>query len=210
MGKLFNINSPMMQMLSKLFNWIFLNLLVVLFSLPVITIGASTTAMYYCIAKQQAGEDKLVRDFWHGFKTSFWKATGMWLIVLVIGWILGISIITCYTFPSPGFRVIGIIVACVIVLFLMVVSWAFILMARFENTIGEHLRNAFICTLTFFFRSLFIAFINALPVLIISMLGFGNMIYLVAIWYAMAGNYIYWLLRKPIKHLEDSSIANHG
>ena len=219
MSKLFNINSPMMQMMSKLFNWIVLNLLVVIFSLPVITIGASTTAMYYCVGKQQRGEDKLLRDFWKGFKTNFWKATGLWLIIVAIGWILGISFWVCLGdnlnsklnvgITGPGFDAIGIVVCIVIALFIMVASWSFVLMSRFENTIGEHLRNAYICVLTHFLRSLLIAFVNVLPILIILITGMGNIIYLVAIWYAMAGNYIYWLLRKPMKHLEESSMENH-
>ena len=205
MASIFNLNSPIMRMLSNLWDWIVLNLLTVLFSLPIVTIGAATTAMYYCVGKQRRGEDKVARDFWHAFKQNFWKSTAMWLIFVLIGWILGISLISCFTFPSPGFKMIGYIDIGVITLFLMVTSWSFALLSRFENTVMETIRNAFICVLSNFWRSLMMAIVNALPALLFFLLGPQIVIYLAAIWYAMAANYNMWLIRKPFKHLEESS-----
>ena len=210
MNKLFDLNSPMMRMLSGLCDWILLNLLTVVFSLPIITAGAATTAMYYCVGKQRRGEEKVFRDFWHAFKTNFWQATGMWLLFLVLIWILGISIITCFTFTSPGFTVIGYIAIAVAVLVLMVFSWSFALLSRFENTVIETIRNGFICVLSNFFRSLMMALVNALPLLLFLILGPQIVIYLVTIWYAMAASYNMWLIRKPFKHLEESSAENYG
>ena len=210
MASVFNLNSPLMRMLSNLWDWIVLNILTVVFSLPIITIGASTTAMYYCVGKQRRGEDSILKDFWHAFKSNFWSSTGLWVICLVVGYILGVSIITCFTFISPGFKVLGYINIGVAVLFLMVASWSFALLSRFENTVFETLRNAFICVLSNFWRSLMMAIVNALPTLLFFWMGPQIVIYLAVIWYAMAANYNMWLIRKPFKHLEESSEANYG
>ncbi len=210
MASIFNINSPMMRMLSNLWDWIVLNLLTVLFSLPIITVGAATTAMYYCVGKQRRGEDSVVKDFWHSFKANFWPATGMWLIFVVAVWILGMSIFSCIQNPSPGFKVIGCISGCVTLLFVAVASWSFALLSRFENTIRETITNAIICVLTNFWRSLMIALVNLLPLLLFFLLGPQIVIYLATIWYAMAANYNMWLIRKPFKHLEESSEYHHA
>ncbi len=210
MASIFNINSPMMRMLSNLWDWIVLNLLTVLFSLPVVTIGAATTAMYYCVGKQRRGEDSVLKDFWHSFKANFWQSTAMWLIFVVVGWILGISIVASFTFQSPGFKVIGCIAIGVAVLVVAVGSWAFALMSRFENTVRETITNAFICVLSNFFRSLMMVFVNILPLALFLLLGPQIVIYLAAIWYALAANYNMWLIRKPFKHLEESSEYYNG
>lgn len=210
MRKFFDLNSPMMRMLSNLCDWILLNILTVVFSLPIITVGAATTAMYYCVGKQRRGEDNVFRDFWHGFKSNFWQSTGLWLLILVVTYVLGVSITTCFTFDVPGFKMIGYIVIAVAVVMAMIASWAFPLLSRFENTVMETIRNAFICVLTNFFRSLLMVIVLALPTVMLIWSGPQIVIYLVVIWYALAANFNMWLIRKPFKHLEDSSAENYG
>ena len=213
MASIFNINSPMMRMLSGLWDWIFLNLLTVLFSLPIVTIGAATTAMYYCVGKQRRGEDRLFRDFWFAFKTNFKQATIIWLIFAAIVYILVCSIYASFLLfkaGQTGFMFIGCITILVALLFVMTASWAFPLLARFENTVMETIRNAFICVLSHFFRSLMMAIVNLLPALLMFLIGPQITIYLVAIWFSLAANYNMWLIRKPFKHLEESSEKNYS
>ena len=47
MNRLFNIDNPVMQFLSKMFDLIVLNLIFILSCIPIITIGASISALYY-------------------------------------------------------------------------------------------------------------------------------------------------------------------
>ena len=47
MGKFFNLDSPLMSGLSKLADLIWLNILAFICSIPIITIGASMTALNY-------------------------------------------------------------------------------------------------------------------------------------------------------------------
>ena len=47
MNKFFSLDSPIMVFMSKIADLIFLNILAIVFSIPIITIGASWTAMYY-------------------------------------------------------------------------------------------------------------------------------------------------------------------
>lgn len=51
MGRFFDLDSPLMSALNKLADLIILNILVIICSLPVFTIGASMTALHYVVLK---------------------------------------------------------------------------------------------------------------------------------------------------------------
>lgn len=79
------LNTPVLQSISKFSNFVILNLLFIVFSLPVIIIfGASKTAMYrVLIARAKGGESPLFPMFWHTFRASFLRAMIRELIFLV-------------------------------------------------------------------------------------------------------------------------------
>lgn len=89
MGGIFSIDSPLMQGLSKILDCIFLSILWVVFSLPLITFGASTSALYYTANKTIRNSRGYVwQQFWRGFKSSFKQSTILWLIFLLIMFLL--------------------------------------------------------------------------------------------------------------------------
>ena len=63
MGKLFNLDSPVMQGLSKVADLIVLNLMTVLCSLPVITAGAARAALYDAVTRMLQDEGRLYSSF---------------------------------------------------------------------------------------------------------------------------------------------------
>jgi uncharacterized membrane protein YesL len=78
--------------LEKIFDGITLNLLWLLFCVPVITIGASTTAFYYTgvkVLRRERGHP--AAEFWRSFRLNFVKGTQLWLIFAVLLLILGIN-----------------------------------------------------------------------------------------------------------------------
>ena len=84
----FDPNGKMMDLLWKPVHIMFLNLLWVLFSLPIVTIGASTTALYSVFIKMRNNkEGKLLRDFWDAFKGNFRQATIIWLMILLAAFV---------------------------------------------------------------------------------------------------------------------------
>lgn len=69
MKKYLNINNPIMRGLSRVADCLFLSVLWLVFSLPVITIGASSTALYTTVYRYiRRGEGYLWRTFWEAFK----------------------------------------------------------------------------------------------------------------------------------------------
>lgn len=77
------------QFFVKFFNSCYLNLLWLVCSLPVFTIGASTTALYYATLRFARGEDATAaRMFFRSFRQNFKQATVLWLILLGVGLLL--------------------------------------------------------------------------------------------------------------------------
>ena len=69
MGKLFNIDSPVMRFLGKVADLMILNLVTLLCCIPVVTIGASLTAMHYVLLKMVRNEESyIVRSIFKSFK----------------------------------------------------------------------------------------------------------------------------------------------
>lgn len=85
MGRLFSLDNPVMTFLSKLFDVMCLSLLWLIFCLPVVTIGASTTALYYTSVKSiRRDRGYIVREFWHCFKTNFLQSTILWIAMVFL------------------------------------------------------------------------------------------------------------------------------
>ena len=67
----FSINSPVIQFLAKVGDLIILNILTLILSLPIVTIGAATTALHYAVDKVFTDEGTLLKNYFHAFKIKF-------------------------------------------------------------------------------------------------------------------------------------------
>ena len=93
MGKWFGLDSKFYKYGTLLADLIILTILWLICSIPVITIGASTTALYYVTTRQLSNREGYVsRDFFRSFKQNFLEATAMTLILGVIAVVLFINI----------------------------------------------------------------------------------------------------------------------
>ncbi|MFT8322010.1 MAG: YesL family protein, partial [Bacillus sp. (in: firmicutes)] len=89
MSPLLSLNNPVIRILSRIVDLILLNCLFILFSLPIITIGASVTALYSVTIKITKSEDSHIwKNFITSFRKNFKQSTIIWLMALVLGCIL--------------------------------------------------------------------------------------------------------------------------
>lgn len=146
--KIFNNDSPLMNFLSTVADLLWLNVLTIVTSIPIITIGASFTALNYMCIKIVRGEEVYItKGFFKSFKENFRQSTVIWLIFLVVLGITGMDIflfIKGDTNMPKFFQVIIIIEAILVTNMLMAV---FLIQSRFENTIKKTLKNAFIISI---------------------------------------------------------------
>lgn len=85
MGRFFNIDSPIMSGLNKLADLIWLNILAFFCCIPIVTVGASITALNYVALKMVRDEEGYVtKEYFKSFKQNFKQATIIWLIMLLV------------------------------------------------------------------------------------------------------------------------------
>lgn len=86
---IFNYDNPVWRFVGKLGDLILLNILWIICSIPIFTIGASTTAVYYVTLKLVRDDDGYtIKSFFRSFKENFKQATALWLMFLVTGLVL--------------------------------------------------------------------------------------------------------------------------
>ena len=132
--KIIDPNSPMIQALGKLSDIILCNILFVIFSAPIFTIGASLAALYSCMQKLAVDmeDDLVIRDFWKAFKINFKQATAIWLLCMVAAGILtAFYFVTSAMIDTLG-RGYLIPYFVVVALFLCAYQYVFPMQARYR------------------------------------------------------------------------------
>lgn len=162
-------DTPAGNFLKCAFNLVILNLLWVIFSIPIITMGPATTALYSSISALTRGEEQMTRTFLKGFKRNFKQSFLLWLITLIIGFLLywGLYITSFWDQARTAAMIIQSI-PCL--LYLMIISYAYPLLAEFETTIPKLLENSILLSIGHFPRSIAIVVITLLPVLALYLL----------------------------------------
>lgn len=145
MKSLFDPDSPVMQALARVADLMLLNVLFLIFCLPVVTIGTSSTALYRVLLNMEKGDDAyLLRQFWQAFRSNF-RQTLLLLLILLIPLVLVFyyfTIILSGIFADYPSRSLPFLVPVLLVCFIWTFVWP--LQAQFENTPGRTLRNAFV------------------------------------------------------------------
>lgn len=147
MSGLFNLDNPVWRFMGKLADLMILHLLWIICSIPIFTIGASTTAVYYVTLKLVRDEEGYtVKSFFKSFKENFKQSTIIWLMILVLGIILGVDLRLYINAMGSGGniqRIMAILFFSLAVLFIMTLMYVFPLQAKFYNPIKRTLINAF-------------------------------------------------------------------
>ncbi len=166
--KLFGIDSPLIKGLGKMADLMALNLLALLCCLPIVTIGASLTSLYYMTLKVVRDEEiYIVKNFFKAFKQNFVKSTIVWLIQIVVMVIL-ISDYYMFFFNETSkfpaiFQVVVLIVTVVAAITFMFV---YPLMSKFDNSLKNNFRNAFLLGITQFPKIIVMYILWAVPVVV--------------------------------------------
>ena len=129
------------KVLNRIADLVGLNLLAILFCIPIVTIGASITAVYGCIFRiQEKKEGYLIKDFWKLFKASFRSSTIIYLVgVLVIAMLY----LDYHIFAADGtMNALQILVIAAGIIVAEIFTYAFPMESYFENTVKATVRNA--------------------------------------------------------------------
>lgn len=163
--KLFNIDSPIMRALIHLTDLVILNILWIICSLPIITIGASTTALYGFFLNADT-ESSVVKRFMKLFRSNLKKSTLLWLIEAPMLLILMVNIWFYYNNVGGDFSIARILLLIPTVVIGAGIQYLFPLQAHFENSVKQTFKNSFLISAAHFPISLLILVIQISPVIL--------------------------------------------
>lgn len=164
--KFFSVDGALYKFLTRLWDMIKLNLMWLLFSLPVVTVGAATVAAYSVTLKMvDEHEGYVARQFVKAFKENWRQGIPMGLLALFCSYVvyLDFELQRVMEGDSTMFLIFGIIAAFV---FGMSFIYAFPLSARYENTLIGTLKNSVNIATRYFLRTLLLAAVLAAEVII--------------------------------------------
>lgn len=141
--KFLSIDSPLMQMMSKVADLMIINLLTVVCMIPVITAGAALTAMHYQVLKVVRDEEcYVVKGYFKAFRENFKQSTAIWLIMLVVSLIL---VGDFYIINNSGIEfhfIFRAIMGAVAIFTAFTFLYVFPVQAKFVNPVFRTIKNA--------------------------------------------------------------------
>ncbi|MDF2521422.1 MAG: hypothetical protein K0R84_2050 [Clostridia bacterium] len=148
MSGIFDIEVRFFRFVIKLMNLVLLNVLWVIFSIPIITMGAATSAVYYVTLKMAADEEGyILKSFLKAFKENLRQGIAVEAIFLICGIII-IADIRFFLLSSSMFAyAFAAIFAIGMVVYVFMLIFAFPLMAKFNNSTVGTVRNSVIMSL---------------------------------------------------------------
>ena len=207
MRNLLSPEGPLMSLLTKIAYSAYLNVLWFICCLPIVTAGASTTALYTVMLKRVKNEEGYIaKGFLKAFKENFKQSTIMWIIFLLI------SIVFVVDFASIKLmsdKIGGILQILFLFMGALLAAWmvyAFALQARFVNTVKNTLKNAMILVFAKLPFTVLIVLLTVGPVLV-TFLTVRTLVIGVMVWFFAGVSLVAWLnsylLRFVFKKLEE-------
>lgn len=185
-------DSPVMRFCGWVGDLFVLSLLWVVTSLPLITVGASSTAAYYVILKKVRREPvPLLRGFFHSFAQNFRQATVLWIIYAALaadvyillryacGGALSLSAISANLWLS-----FAAVAFCLLWVFSFV--YAFPMLSLLDMRLSECVRNALMLSFRYFFNTLVILITAVALILLLNQFYWLSAIVIGVIFYVQA------------------------
>lgn len=183
MGNIFGQGGMLYRFLTKTTDLIILNMIFLFTCIPVITIGASCTALYSLTLKMCKNEESyIVRSYFRYFKENLKKGTLAWGICAAVILIFYVDF-SILPGADPQIRIVlGTAVLAAALLWMMIMSYVFPLMAKFENTLSNTFKNALIISMTRILYTIPVTAVNLVFVFVIfcggSLMVYGIPVYL--------------------------------
>lgn len=170
MNNLLNPEGPVMQFITKIAYSAYLNILWFICCIPIFTIGASTTALFYVTLKMAKNEEgNITKAFFRSFRENFKQGTIIWLILLAVGVVLGFDGYTLYhmRFTNAFWTILTAIFIVAVVAYAIILMYIFPLLARFQNTTIAMFINSIMIGMRFLLCTAIMAVIYFIMILVV-------------------------------------------
>lgn len=168
MKKLFSYNSPVIKWINHMGKIAILNMLWLLCCIPIVTIGASTAAMYRIAMDlaQKRDDVSVFGDFFRAFRSNFKHGTLVWLILLLPTALVMLNLLMLIT-GGLGYTMSTYIVCLIPVPpLLFIYAYVFAYVATFEDKPMRTIINSAILSISNFLKTLLMVVLNLLPFIV--------------------------------------------
>lgn len=139
----FSFDSPLVDYLNTMFAFIVLNLVFLICCIPVFTIGPALAALYHVTLKEAKKEyGYIIRTYFRHFVKYFKQGFCMSLCLALPLLVVVFSIFFWYAMESVAAMAATAFLAVIAVLIYAVITYAFPLLSRYENTVKQTIKNA--------------------------------------------------------------------
>ena len=186
-------DNVVMRALGKIGDMICLNVMWLICCIPIITIGASTTALYTVMLRMVKNEEGYIfLGFLKAFKSNFKQSTLIWLILLLLGIVWTVDFRVAGFMPGMAGIILSAIFLALGFILLSVMIYIFPLTARYENGIKATFKNALILTVaklpyTFLMVAIVVAAVFA------SLWSAFTLLFSLPLWLIIGGALIAWV-----------------
>lgn len=155
MKNLFSYDNKVMQILMTIGDLVIVNILFLLCSIPIVTMGAAQAGLYTAarVITDKNDDSSPAAAFWRGFKSGFLKITLIWIPFLIL---ILLSIFTFFS-ATGGMKIMAFIGFCIVAIFEVLVM---MFHARFDCTPMQLLRNSTLMLLAHPIRVIPAAFLS--------------------------------------------------
>ena len=170
MRSLFNLDGPVLQFINKITYSVYLNILWFICCIPIVTAGASTTALFYVTLKIVKNEEgNITKAFFRSFRANLKQGTKIWLILLFLGTILCTDGYVLYhlRFENIFWTLCTAVFFVAAAAYAIVLMYIFPLLARFDNTVGAMFKNALFIGVRFLVCTAMMAAVYFMMVLVV-------------------------------------------
>ncbi len=145
MSSFFNMDSPIMRFLGRLADVIILNIVFLITCLPVVTIGAAWTSLSYVTLKMSRDEESyILKSYFKAFRQNFRQATAIWGLAIVAMFIFYMDFHIIRNMSQSMAQVLFILLSVVAIFFALTLLYVFPVLAKFDNSILNTIKNAFL------------------------------------------------------------------
>ena len=169
MHNLFHYENPFIQFLVRVGDLMILNALFILCSLPVVTLGASLTALHRVTQNMLfEQEEPIIKSFFRAFRQNFKQSTLVWLVelVVIVSLVCDVLLVMAY-FDGGLAKAMYILVAVLAILVAGVFSYLMPLIARYENGMRQQVNNAVVLAIIKLPKTVLLTLLNLLPVILL-------------------------------------------
>ena len=199
-----NLNSPFFRLITNIGNLILVSILWIIGCIPIVTIGASTAALYYtCVKVIRHGRGYLFSSFIHAYRSNLKQGTIITLLGILISFVLYTDFRYITSLANAPEYLVAIYQIC-LTFFASLLIYLITIMSRFSVTLFQLLKLAVFMMIRHFYYTIVMLVLLIAAAILMMAVPF-SVFFLPGIYILLTSLVMEKILQKYTPHFEDGS-----